>query len=65
MGPGYELATRDMETQKKYFQQLAHLPKINENHIKYIEENSHGRSTIMVGLEEENSKTKQEVSIPK
>lgn len=41
MGAGYELATRDMETQKKYFQQLAHLPKINENHVKYIEEDSH------------------------
>ena len=41
MGAGYELATIDMETQKKYYQQLAHLPKINENHVKYIEEDSH------------------------
>jgi|SRR5690606_5915527 len=41
MGAGYELATRDMETQKKYYQQLAHLPKINENHVKNIEEDAH------------------------
>ncbi len=41
MGAGYELATRDMETQKKYYQQLAHLPKIHENHVKNIEEDSH------------------------
>lgn len=40
-GAGYELATRDMETQKKYYQHLAHLPKIHENHIKNIEEDSH------------------------
>ncbi|WP_273127579.1 ParB/RepB/Spo0J family partition protein [Bacillus weihaiensis] len=39
-GAGYELATRDMETQKKYYQKLAHLPKIHENHVKYIEEDS-------------------------
>jgi ParB family transcriptional regulator, chromosome partitioning protein len=41
MGAGYELATRDIETQKKYYQQLAHHTKINENHVKYIEEDSH------------------------
>jgi hypothetical protein len=36
MAAGNELATKDMETQKKYYQQLAYLPKINENHVKYI-----------------------------
>jgi hypothetical protein len=41
MWAGYELATREMETQKKYYQQLAPLPKVNENHVKYIEEDLH------------------------
>ncbi len=41
IGAGYELATKDMETQKKYYQQLSYLPKINENHVKYIEEDLH------------------------
>jgi len=41
MGAGYELATGDMETQKKYYQPLAHFPKITENHVRYIEGDSH------------------------
>lgn len=41
MGAGYELATKDLETQKKYYLQLAHLPKITENHVRYIKEDSH------------------------
>ena len=46
MGAGYELAIKDMETQKKYFQQLAHLPKINVNHVKYIEEDFHVKEAL-------------------
>lgn len=46
MGAGYELATKDMETQKKYYQQLAHLPKINEIHVKYIEEDFHVKEAL-------------------
>lgn len=46
MGAGYTLATKDMDTQKQYYQQLAQLPKINENHVKYIEEDSHVKETL-------------------
>ena len=36
MGAGYELATKDLETQKKYHQQPTHLPKINEKIVIMI-----------------------------